>query len=433
MKRLISLIMLISLLTSCSPLQSTSTKNKPSITIDEKRIYSNLETICRTPRPYGSEGETKASQFIKDTLTKLNYNVEITSFPVYRQTSSSPLTKNINEFSREKLGDGKNIIVKNRNYNKSKKSIYITAHYDTTKNTVGVMDNGSGTATVLEIATVLKDYNPDFNIVYVFFGAEEYFKVGSKNFLLNLSEEERSNIIGAINLDMIGEKDAGPLEIRTFDYFDNVLSYEFNSSLPNKLQYGMGSSSDDLSFFAYKIPTFTLADDNPNVKRSFEPDHIKYIDTTVLKSAGESICNFLINLEPNKLKPLSGTINGNTKAMTILTDYKSNRKIIPLPKGFKYSNSTVEYVENGYLTRINYIYKSDAKEFKISTSVTPDYEILSTANYKSINPNNKDPQYYVINEGEKFSCSYLINHSFGDITGDITLDEAMEILKYLSK
>ncbi len=38
----------------------------------------------------------------------------------------------------------KNIIVKRDNYSHTKKSIYLTVHYDTTANIIGVIDNGTG-------------------------------------------------------------------------------------------------------------------------------------------------------------------------------------------------------------------------------------------------------------------------------------------------
>ncbi|MEG2337972.1 MAG: M28 family peptidase [Clostridium sp.] len=436
MKKLIPLLITFGLLTSCgSPsIESNSAPIKPTINIDEKRMYSNLETICSSPRPYGSEGETRSSEFIKETLTKLNYKVEIAQFPIYEQSISTLHLKDINPLNSKEIGKGKNIIVKSKHHSENKKTLYVTAHYDTTKNTVGAMDNGSGSTTVLEIATQLKEFNPSYNIVYIFFGAEEYFRVGSKHFVSTLSDTQLSNILGCINLDMIGEKDAGPIEIRTIACFDNILSYEFNPSLSSKLQLGMGGGSDELAFFMYKIPTLSLADKLPNLKRRDEPDHIKYIDTAVLKSTGESVCNFLINLDPNKLKPTSSPVNGNINSSNLLTDYNNNGNLrkLPLPKGFKYDSSVIAYVDNGYTSKIKYIFKSGSKEIAISISIAPDSESLINNNYKPIPPKDRNIRYYSIEENPGFICRYVISNYYGEITGDITTEEALTILKSIS-
>ena len=55
-----------------------------------------------------------------------------------------------------------------RNFDKNKKTLYLTAHYDSTSDTIGIVDNASGSATLLELARVLSDYNDEFNIGIVF-------------------------------------------------------------------------------------------------------------------------------------------------------------------------------------------------------------------------------------------------------------------------
>ena len=57
---------------------------------------------------------------------------------------------------REILGNGENIIVRHPENTDEKKTIYITAHYDTTDTTTGVIDNGTGVAVVLETAKVVR-------------------------------------------------------------------------------------------------------------------------------------------------------------------------------------------------------------------------------------------------------------------------------------
>ncbi|NOQ24798.1 MAG: M28 family peptidase [Bacteroidales bacterium] len=69
----------------------------------------------------------------------------------------------------------------------------------------GADDNASGVAGVLEIARILSNYTFDRTIVYCAFSGEEYGLFGSKYFA-NDFKNNNKNIIGYVNLDMIGYK-----------------------------------------------------------------------------------------------------------------------------------------------------------------------------------------------------------------------------------
>jgi leucyl aminopeptidase len=72
----------------------------------------------------------------------------------------------------------------------------------------GADDNASGVAGVLEIARILSNYTFDRTIVYCAFSGEEYGLYGSKYFA-NKFKTDNKNIIGYVNLDMIGYKHPG--------------------------------------------------------------------------------------------------------------------------------------------------------------------------------------------------------------------------------
>ncbi len=89
--------------------------------------------------------------------------------------------------------------------------VIISGHYDTVM-TSGFVDNGAGTAGVLELARVFTSaareglYNSNYTIVFVGFASEEMGLVGSINYVRQ-HKAEMKNIVAVINLDCIGSDD----------------------------------------------------------------------------------------------------------------------------------------------------------------------------------------------------------------------------------
>jgi hypothetical protein len=88
------------------------------------------------------------------------------------------------------------------------KLVVISGHYDTVMD-AGFVDNGAGTAGVLELARVFtyaarEDlYHSNYTVVFVTFGDEELGLVGSINFVKQ-HRAEMKDIVAVINLDCIG-------------------------------------------------------------------------------------------------------------------------------------------------------------------------------------------------------------------------------------
>lgn len=90
----------------------------------------------------------------------------------------------------------------------SEKLLVISAHYDTVMD-AGFVDNGAGTAGVLELIRIFTYaaregmYNSNCTIAFVVFGDEELGLIGSANFVKR-HKAEMENIVAVINLDCIG-------------------------------------------------------------------------------------------------------------------------------------------------------------------------------------------------------------------------------------
>jgi hypothetical protein len=82
--------------------------------------------------------------------------------------------------------------------------VVVGAHLDSVGVGPGINDNGSGSATILEIAEHVDRTFPRAKVRFVWFGAEESGLLGSEAYVASLSEAERDDIVAMLNFDMVG-------------------------------------------------------------------------------------------------------------------------------------------------------------------------------------------------------------------------------------
>jgi hypothetical protein len=96
-----------------------------------------------------------------------------------------------------------NVIAETR-YGDPNNVIVVGAHLDSVGVGPGINDNGSGSATILEIAEQVRKVHPRNKIRFIWFGAEESGLVGSEAYVDSLPESERDKIAAMLNFDMVG-------------------------------------------------------------------------------------------------------------------------------------------------------------------------------------------------------------------------------------
>lgn len=86
------------------------------------------------------------------------------------------------------------------------KVIVIGAHLDSVQAGPGMNDNGSGSATILQIAKLIASLNlvQKNQLRFIWFGAEEMGLLGSEHYVDSLSSLEKQNILAMLNFDMLG-------------------------------------------------------------------------------------------------------------------------------------------------------------------------------------------------------------------------------------
>ena len=81
------------------------------------------------------------------------------------------------------------------------------AHLDSVPGGPGINDNGSGVATLLEVARAFGP-RPPGRVRLAFWGAEEEGLIGSRRYVRRLSDAQRDEIHAYLNLDMVGSPNA---------------------------------------------------------------------------------------------------------------------------------------------------------------------------------------------------------------------------------
>ncbi|MEB3285018.1 MAG: M28 family metallopeptidase [Candidatus Sericytochromatia bacterium] len=152
------------------------------------------------------EGRSLTRQFITDTLRAQGYEVETQRY----------------------RAQGENVFVRLLAPNGSNDWVLLGAHLDSVRN-AGADDNGSGSAAVLEAATVLARLSErKVNVIFAFFDEEELGLIGSKAMAKEF-RKQGLNLTSVHTADMIGfdsdndgaveiERPDGPL----WDYYQGV-------------------------------------------------------------------------------------------------------------------------------------------------------------------------------------------------------------------
>lgn len=282
------------------------------INVDENDILEYMKAITKEPREMGSRGEYLSMKFIRSKLMSWGYNVEIQGFDVYKQIKGivSDITEeNLQPLGSKVIGTGLNIIAKRENHDENKKTLFLVAHYDTTEGTLGVMDNATGVGVVLEAAKQLAQFDSPFNIEILIPSAEEYVMTGSRTFMSKLSEEERESILGCINVDMVGQKNAGPVIMGSYSGEENIISRMLNDHRENKLDFTRLIGSDHFSFFKANIPDIMLTNKILTYKGDEQSNPYDYLLEGELKNTVEIITDFILKFDMNEYEDLLNEIN----------------------------------------------------------------------------------------------------------------------------
>lgn len=374
-----------------------------------------LSEFAIESRQISESGRDNAAKFIVNKLQSSGWNVTQEEFPVYRYKDIFSEPYNISE-NGEPVGTGNNIIAELPNFDRNKPTLILSAHYDTTKDNVGIIDNGSGTAFLLSSGEWLSDFDRDFNLRLVFFDVEESRMYGSKYYLEQLSDEERSKIIADINFDVIG---GNHLSVGTVNGFENALSIylerlaKVESDLSDK-----GSSSDSDPFMHWQIPAVTYIDLSLPIDPCENSSYIDLVSDESFETLASQLADIINGFDIDEFTAMKNSqIKTDYNGKNIDNIYKAMANISI--KGFRTAKLYTAVYENGISSCFCCDYASeDGRSFTIRS--------LSEVGNEDFSPLTGIPSFKdCINQatnGELLVDKYVQYSIIGNLSNDELMD-----------
>ena len=187
-------------------------------------------------------------------------------------------------------------------------TVMLGAHLDSVPEGPGINDNGSGSATVLEIARQMSrlGVEPENRIRFAYWGAEELGLIGSTRYVDRLSDDEIEDIYAYLNFDMVGSPNfvrdvyEGPeaTEAVFVDYFDSKgIEVDVTSTLDGRSDHG--------PFAAEGVPTGGLFSGAEGIKTGREAEKFGGEAGTAHDGCYHEACDDLDNLDEKVLDQFS--------------------------------------------------------------------------------------------------------------------------------
>ena len=148
-------------------------------------------------RATGTPGYDASVEYVAGALRAAGFEVSTPTFEASGSGWGDPDSLQRNVIAETRTGDKGNVVV-------------IGAHLDSVEEGPGIVDNGSGVASLLEIAAQLgADPAVQNTVRFAFFGAEENGAEGSTAYVEDLSAEDRSKLKLYLNVDMVASPNGG--------------------------------------------------------------------------------------------------------------------------------------------------------------------------------------------------------------------------------
>jgi Zn-dependent M28 family amino/carboxypeptidase len=156
-------------------------------------VYNNIAGLLN-----GTLGEPRYSHPVLGVTQALGQSLvaQLSSGPVTVRVKTDTVAEErttYNVIAETSSGDPDNVVV-------------VGAHLDSVSRGPGINDNGSGTATILEIAEVFaaQERTARNKLRFIWFGAEESGLIGARRYVESLSTAQREDIMAMLNFDMVG-------------------------------------------------------------------------------------------------------------------------------------------------------------------------------------------------------------------------------------
>jgi aminopeptidase S len=193
-----------------TPSSNTATPREPSVQqfagkVSDAKAMKHLQALQKIAdehggnRASGTPGYDASVEYVIGVLRRAGFKPSTPTFEVSGWDGEGAGESQRNVIAETRTGDPAQVVM-------------IGAHLDSVEDGPGIVDNGSGVASLLEIATQL-GANPAVQnrVRFAFFGAEENGAEGSTAYVESLSAADRKKINLYLNVDMVASPNGGYL------------------------------------------------------------------------------------------------------------------------------------------------------------------------------------------------------------------------------
>lgn len=153
-----------------------------------------------------NEGQPGRTDTLQGTLGEPSVHIPVVgvSFAVGQELASTAGTSvHVRTDTVSEVRTTSNVIADSK-WGDPNKVVQLGAHLDSVLAGPGINDNGSGSATILELATKLGALPTRNKLRFSFWSAEELGLLGSEHYVASLSAQEQAKIALYLNFDMVG-------------------------------------------------------------------------------------------------------------------------------------------------------------------------------------------------------------------------------------
>jgi Zn-dependent M28 family amino/carboxypeptidase len=124
---------------------------------------------------------------------------------LHTQLASGPVTMKVTTSTESENAKTWNLLADSKQGD-ADQTVVVGAHLDSVLEGPGINDNGSGSATILEVAEAMSEQKikPRRALRFAFWGAEEFSLLGSEHYVNTLPVDKLGQIYANLNFDMVG-------------------------------------------------------------------------------------------------------------------------------------------------------------------------------------------------------------------------------------
>ncbi|HNY10371.1 MAG TPA: M28 family peptidase [Candidatus Wallbacteria bacterium] len=262
------------------------------INVNTERLIARIKTLENFKTRYSySEGYLKAANFAIEEFKKLGFEAKLVEYSDNGQTQY-------------------NVVAQKKPDNKTSDFYVVGGHLDSMSpnpsiEAPGADDNASGSAGVIEVATIISKFPFADKVRFVLFAGEELGLHGSKAYASQLKASgEIKNVLGMVNLDMIGFDKKPPISSlwQTKQAYDGFVgNFLAVAKQGGKLKVTMSYNvwgSDHVSFINAGAPSFLFIEDeygsNPNYHQV--TDHVENLNPEMPTEFVRVVAQGLVNI-----------------------------------------------------------------------------------------------------------------------------------------